>query len=185
MHHIYFEPQFGENWFTYADLYTTLVKISAENSKFVEVGSWKGKSSSYMCVEIINSGKKIDFYCVDTWLDSEEHKDSPDLNYLYDIFKSNMMPVEGYFNEIRMSSLEACAMFEDNSLDFVFLDADHSYSAIRNDILNWFPKVKVGGILAGHDYYPHENNSVYRAVVDTFSEGIPPIDDCFVIKKIF
>ena len=41
---------------------------------FVEIGSYKGRSSSYMAVEIVNSGKSITFDCVDTWKGSEEHQ---------------------------------------------------------------------------------------------------------------
>ena len=70
MNHIYQEEQFGQNWFTYPRLYTEMVTKFPSGSKFVEVGSWKGKSSAYMAVEIANSRKDINFYCVDHWLGS-------------------------------------------------------------------------------------------------------------------
>ena len=46
----------------------------------------------------------------------------------------------------------AAKKFEDGSLDFVFIDADHSYEGVRGDIELWLPKVKSGGLLCGHDY---------------------------------
>ena len=59
MEHIYNQLNFGEDWFTYPNLYSDMVKKFPSGSKFVEVGSWKGKSSSYITVEIINSNKNI------------------------------------------------------------------------------------------------------------------------------
>jgi hypothetical protein len=161
MDHIYENPNFGENWFTYPNLYSEMVSRFGDGSKFVEVGSWKGKSSAYMAVEIINSGKKIDFYCVDTWLGSVEHllddyKDG--INNLYDIFLENMKPLENFYNPIRTYSKNAANLFRDKSLDFVFIDASHEYEDVRDDILSWLPKVKEGGVIAGHDYYPYDYN---------------------------
>jgi hypothetical protein len=150
--HIYQDPQFGESWFTYPNLYSGMVERFSSGSKFVEVGSWKGKSSSYMAVEIINSGKEIDFYCVDTWKGGREHQDMEDIDELYSTFIDNMKPVEEYYSPMRMTSLEAASKFEDNSLDFVFLDGSHHYEDVKDDINAWFPKIKNGGVLAGHDY---------------------------------
>ena len=53
---------------------------------------------------------------------------------------------------IRQTSLDAVKPFEDNQLDFVYLDGDHSYEAARDDINAWYKKIKSGGCLAGHDY---------------------------------
>jgi hypothetical protein len=54
-----------------------------------------------------------------------------------------------------MTSVEAANLYEDNSLDFVCIDAAHDYESIKSDILAWLPKIKVGGMLAGDDYpYP-------------------------------
>ena len=151
--HIYKQSQFGENWFSYPNLYSDIVKKFPSGSKFVEVGSWKGKSSAYMAVEIANSNKNIEFYCIDTWEGSVEHEGMKELPKLYNIFLENMKPVDEYYFPLKISSLDACKKFKDNSLDFVFLDASHEYEDIKEDIEAWLPKVKIGGILAGHDYY--------------------------------
>lgn len=153
MHHIFHQSQFGEDWFTFPEVYQEMVRRFPSGSKFVEIGSWKGKSSAFMCVEIANSGKKIDFCCIDTFEGSVEHQNNPELPYLYDIFKSNMKPLEGYYRDMRMPSMEAVQKFENESLDFVFIDGSHEYEDIKDDIISWLPKVKRGGVLAGHDYY--------------------------------
>ena len=70
MNHFYEQIQ---GWFDFEDLYSDVVKTFPEESHFVEVGSWKGKSASFMAVEIHNSKKQIKFDCVDTWNGSVEH----------------------------------------------------------------------------------------------------------------
>jgi predicted O-methyltransferase YrrM len=49
-------------------------------------------------------------------------------------------------------SPEAAGLFADASLDFVYIDANHAYEAVRADLAAWWPKVRAGGIFAGHDY---------------------------------
>jgi len=184
--HIYEQPQFGENWFSYPGLYKDMVKKYPDNSTFVEVGAWKGKSAAFMCVEIANAKKKIDFVVVDTWEGSAEHKENPELFKLYDIFMDNMKPVEQYFRPMRMASLEAAQMFDDNSIDFVFIDASHEYQDVVNDLHAWYPKIKIGGTLAGHDYYLDQSTwgGVYKAVNEVFPNNHKCIDGyCFMVTK--
>ena len=207
INHIYHQPQFGEDWFTYPELYREMVKRFPSGSKFVEIGSWKGKSSAFMAVEIANSGKQIDFYCVDTFEGSVEHQNNPELPHLYNIFKNNMKPLEEYYQDMKMTSMEAVQKFDDQSLDFVFIDGSHEYEDIKNDIISWLPKVKKGGILAGHDYYfpPQPLNwrmsavsnsfeldqyynsnmsSAYRSVRETLgNDNVIATQDCYVYEK--
>ena len=56
---------------------------------------------------------------------------------------------------VNKSSMEASKDFLDNSLDFVFIDANHHYEFVVNDIAEWSKKVKPGGIVSGHDYSKH------------------------------
>ncbi len=60
-------------------------------------------------------------------------------------------------------SKEAVKEFKDESLDFVYIDANHNYEFVKEDIELWYPKVKIGGIIGGHDYGPHESG-VAKAV---------------------
>lgn len=177
------ETELGEKWFSYPNLYNKVVKHFPSGSKFVEVGSWKGMSSLYMATEIINSGKNIDFCCVDTWQGSLEHDGFENMETLYDIFLTNMKPVENYYSHIKNTSLESSKLFEDDSLDFVFIDASHEYEDVKNDILAWLPKVKDGGILAGHDYYVNTDwfPGVKKAVNEIF-DCFETDEDCFIVK---
>ena len=179
MEHIYQNKEFGQDWFTYPDLYKSMVEKFPSGSKFVEVGSWKGKSSSYMCVEIANSQKDIEFFCVDHFLGSVEHKGYEDLPQLYETFISNMKPVEKYYKVLKMTSTEAADTFEDASLDFVFIDAGHEYENVKSDIQAWLPKVKTGGVLAGHDISSSPVNEAVNEVLSEIKIG-ENRNDCWI-----
>lgn len=154
MNHIYQLPQFGENWFSYENFYKSMVEKFPSGSKFVEVGSWKGKSSAYLAVEIINSKKNITLDCIDTWQGSAEHQKDKYVksNSLYELFIENTSSLSSVINPIRLDSISASKKYEDNSIDFIFIDANHYYHDVKKDIEAWFPKVKIGGVIAGHDY---------------------------------
>jgi hypothetical protein len=127
----------------------------------VEVGCWKGQSIAYLGVEIINSGKDIRIFAVDTWKGSfnePSHMCDPFVktDMLYDLFRKNLEPLN---NEVslfacRGNSIDTVVIFQDDSLEVVFIDADHSYEAVSSDIQAWLPKVRPGYYLAGHDYCP-------------------------------
>ena len=72
---------------------------------------------------------------------------------------------------VRAWSLDAVNNFENQTIDFLYLDANHSYEACIQDLTAWYPKVKKGGIFAGHDYM--EGNGRGHGVkkaVDEFAE---------------
>jgi SAM-dependent methyltransferase len=74
---------------------------------------------------------------------------------------------------IRKTSMDALADFADNSLDYVYLDGDHSFRFAAEDIVEWSKKVRPGGIVAGHDYWntgPDKWNVVcqVKAVLDAY-----------------
>lgn len=147
MEHIYKNI---DGWFNFSSLYNDMVNYY-DNATFVEVGCWKGRSAAYMAVEIINSGKNIEFYCVDSWKgDAVGGVGKIDV---YEEFLQNMQPVIDRIKIIRELSVITSCKFENKSLDFVFIDASHDYESVKQDINAWFPKIKPGGTLAGHDYH--------------------------------
>lgn len=179
--HIYDQEQFGEDWFTYKQLYSDIVRKYPSGSTFVEIGSWKGKSSAFMATEIANSQKNIDFYCIDTWSGSTEHQNLENLNNLYNTFISNMNPLSNYYKPLKMPSAEASKYFKNSSIDFIFIDASHEYQDVKNDILTWLPKLTHKGTLAGHDY----NIDIFPGVVKAVIECLPTykvdtIQKCFI-----
>lgn len=169
MNHFYMNI---DGWFNFISIYKNVITNAVDGDHFVEVGAWKGKSTSFMAVEIANSNKKIIFDVIDTWEGSLEHKDI-DLvknNQLFSHFLQNMNPVINYINPKKLSSLDAAKTYEDNSLTFVMLDASHEYQDVKADILAWLPKIKSGGILAGDDYH-----HTWPGVVQAVQELLPDV----------
>ena len=91
-----------------------------------------------------------------------------DGNAIYTRFMENVAPVASAIVPMRMTTTQAASNFADGSVDFVFIDADHSYEAVKQDIQTWLPKVRHGGVLAGHDY--GWAGTVQRAVHETLGE---------------
>jgi cephalosporin hydroxylase len=157
------------NWFNWPSLYKNMVDRFGDNSHFVEIGSFKGGSAAFMAVEIINSGKNIKFDCIDLWSDFWD-SDSKDLKnntiYLnmYETFLNNIKPVSHIINPIRSDSHLASSLYNDNSLNFVYIDANHHYDYIKKDLQLWYPKIKKGGIFAGHDFINNKTCQVQQAV---------------------
>jgi beta-1,4-mannosyl-glycoprotein beta-1,4-N-acetylglucosaminyltransferase len=168
------------------EYYRKIVAQAKTGQHFVEVGSYKGRSSAFMAVEIALSGKQIQFDCVDTWKGSEEHqagemfedRDVVD-NRLYDVFLKNMELVKDYYRPVRATSLEAATLYEDNSIDMVFIDAAHDYDNVLADIKAWSPKVKSEGIISGHDWH---HPPIKQAVRETLGE-VSSIGSCWYVFK--
>jgi len=147
-------------WFDYQDIYSRMVTEANQKAHFVEIGVFYGRSAAYMIVEIANSGKDIRFDCID-----------PD-----DRFIRNLLSVADRYNPIVQASPTAADLYEDGSLDFVWIDGDHSEEAVRADINAWLPKVRNGGWLGGHDYDNVICPGVRVACMDLLSDHveIPP-----------
>tara|TARA_R110000765_G_scaffold53245_1_gene106906 strand:+ start:54 stop:713 length:660 start_codon:yes stop_codon:yes gene_type:complete len=179
-----------EGWWgdTDASLYARMVDRFNTGSHFVEIGSFKGRSSSCMAVEIINSNKDIRFDCVDTWSGSEEHQqdgvaeDSTVVaGDLFQKFLDNTKQFSEIIHPIRLPSQEAHTLYDEESLDFVFIDAAHDMRNVLKDICGWLPKVKRGGIIAGHDYgggHIGVNNAVDLYFKNIIKTEIQTFEDC-------
>ena len=172
MEHFYFTL---DGWFDFEDIYIFAVNVAPDIAHFVEVGAFLGKSTSFMAVEIAKSKKDIRFDVVDTWQGSIEHqtgalhaRSEVSDGTLYAQFRRNMKPVAHLLNPIQASSLEAAQRYKDGSLDFVFLDASHTYEDVKADIHAWRPKIKKGGYLGGHDFQID-----FPGVVQAVQEEIP------------
>lgn len=165
-----------EGWFSEDDaqIYKIAINRTTAPAQFVEIGSYKGRSAAFAAVEICNSNKAIKLDCIDIW--------QPNLMYGdldFESFKRNMQPVENYYKAIKMDSAQASNLYTDSSLDFVFIDADHSYEAVKQDIQTWWPKIKSNGMIGGHDEM-HE--PVSRAVKEIFG-NYQVIGNCWYVIK--
>ena len=149
-------------YFTWPDFYSHVADRVPHYSKIVEVGACCGQSAAYLGVELMNRKKACKFDLVDTF-DGRIHPDRSAASVRRVL--EPIAPVLG-------AMVEGCswlvpAGYENESLDAVFIDADHSYESVVKDIAAWTPKVKRGGIIAGHDFCV-DFSGVIRAVSEAF-----------------
>lgn len=119
----------------------------------VEVGVMRGEFSEVLCKGMPRLER---LYCVDPWTVYERYNDFRDqgkLDVNYDITAQRLASFPATLR--RKFSVDAAKDFEDGSLDFVYLDGNHEFSALAADLFAWTPKIKSGGIISGHDLYRH------------------------------
>jgi len=170
--HIY---QNIEGWFSFQKFYSDIIAELKTGSRIVEVGTYKGCSFSYLVIEALNSGKKFDIWGVDAcpWEDVERD------------FNKNMESLKGNFQtKFGGDSFVRAAEFEDESIDFVFIDAGHLTHEVLADMDAWYPKVKSNGIFAGHDYFPGSWDSVVTAVHQWMGDRKFAVSEgCWIYQK--
>lgn len=121
----------------------------------VEIGVDKASFSNHVL-----SKTNIDmYYCIDTWQDDFGSDYRPEFfNKDGDIrFNEAYNTIKEYVDSkravlIKSTGLEASKDFGTETIDFCYIDGDHSLGGIYTDIVAWTPKVKIGGIISGHDY---------------------------------
>ncbi len=173
-----------DGWFNFQDIYTEMVNNASDGDHFVEIGVWKGCSSAYMGVEIYNSNKNIIYDAIDCFDVTTEFGEEG--KHIYNEAKYNLKSLieKGIINLIKGYSEDVSKNYEDESISFCFIDAAHDYDSVKNDILTWLPKVKVGGVLAGHDYDEYHIES-HNAVNDTLGkENVVMRGTSFFYRKI-
>ncbi len=118
-----------------------------------KVGAEIGTDTGSYAREICEKVPGVKLFCIDPWLaytEADVVKDQQTADHLYEKTKELLSPFD--CEVIRKTSMEAVRDFEDNSLDFVFIDGNHEYSYVLEDIIEWTKKVKPGGFIYGHDY---------------------------------
>lgn len=130
-----------------------LPRILTENSlegKGVEIGVFKGQFSKH-----ILENWKGKLYLIDPWRGVENYIDASNHSNHPTAYSDTMNSISGYEDRaimMRCLSSQAVDFFEDESLDFVYIDGNHSYEHVKEDMDLWFPKLKKGGLFSGHDY---------------------------------
>ena len=162
------------------------------NMLIAEIGTWKGCSASIMARRLQKVGGQL--FVIDHWKGSNGFQKEASNRDVYSIFKSNMV-AENLWDIVHplvMDSKTASKIFRDDILDFVYIDGDHSYEAVKLDISSWLPKLKVNGVMVGHDYYEPDHPrrqghpGVTQAVKELFSDDYSVMDDSCIwyhIKK--
>mgnify|MGYP003327644338 CR=1 FL=1 len=166
-------------WFTFEDVYDFVSNKLGENSNFLEIGVFEGKSIIYLAEKVKEKKKKINLFALDSFTGSENDESMKKhacnsvggnlyLKFLNNLIKCN---VANLVTPLIGRSEIVCSVFPDDFFDFIYIDAAHDYDSVKEDLTNWYPKLKINGIIAGHDYVPNSlNNEVVMAVNDFFRE---------------
>lgn len=147
-------------WFDFPEVYDAAVKSARPGAVFVELGCYLGKSAAYMLLAIRDSGKAITFNSYDTFKGSPTEPSHLEEvakhgGSLLDAARANLARCcgpDGPYALVEADSVQAATLYADQSVDFCYIDADHTEAAVARDIEAWLPKMRPGGILAGHDY---------------------------------
>lgn len=117
----------------------------------VEVGTHRGDFAACL----LQSWQGNILYCVDHWLSNYDPTDPAALGDRESDYRQairNLRRYKGRYEILHKPSDKAVSEFSNSTLDFVYIDALHTYEAVLNDLRLWWPKVRGGGILAGHDF---------------------------------
>ena len=146
-------------WLPGEDIPELIAHIS--NPIGIEIGTAEGITTEYL----LSSISDLKLYGIDPYTDYIDWDDrQPDQIGNKEQFLAKTEMYSDRFIHIKKSSNDVVDMFEDESVDFIFIDGDHSYNQVLKDCINYWPKVKIGGILIGHDFSKIED--VNKAVND-------------------
>lgn len=131
-------------WLNALNLKGEMAEIGCARGSFARtvLSQWKGKK----------------YHMIDPWAVQEE-----------EVYRERQPTIEGYedqyqdcltlakdderVNIIRELSVESASKFKKGQLDCAYIDGNHAYGVVMTDMDTWWPKVKIGGIMGGHDYY--------------------------------
>jgi len=153
----------------------------------VELGVSQGNTTCYLASKLSNLKK---LYAIDPWC---QYKDGvgklggfteriaqenyeitiKNINKLSDIDKSKI-------EIVKRTSLESFTFFPERSIDFIYIDADHSYHSVLLDLESWYPKIKKNGLIFGHDI---NVTSVRMAIIDFLSDQKIDFNKLHILKN--
>jgi hypothetical protein len=119
-----------------------------------EIGVQKGEFTAFL----LSAWRQCtEFHAIDLWRQQKSYKDSANIDNveqenLYQLTRTRLQNFEKIIVYHRNYSNLVVKEIKDNSLDFIYVDARHDYVAVTEDLTLYWPKLKDGGIMAGHDY---------------------------------
>jgi hypothetical protein len=142
-----------------------------------EVGVFRGDTSAGLLGALPDLEQLI---CVDPWVELEEFK-AHCPNKAGAVYNADWALIRARFKErvlepyrervlvLNMFSVDAAGLLPNGMLDFAFIDGNHGYEYVREDVIAWWPKVKRGGLMAGDDYQNKPTYGVIKAVNELFN----------------
>lgn len=170
MEHFYYNIEGWSSEEEQGELLKTILPLVKNNSKLkiAEIGVYQGRGTAMWNTMLINEGVDYEYMAIDHFEGSSEHDKT--INY-HEITLDNLKPILNKITIIKNNSISECKNYDDEYFDIVYIDASHEYEFVIEDIKNWLPKVKKGGVICGDDYvtgWP----GVVQAVNEVFGDKI-------------
>src|SRR3990167_1405472 len=153
-----------------------MAKLFAELN--FNIGAEVGVENGYYSKVLLEANPKLQLYGIDPWsagayepgwhaVDSEQSKYDQRYQTAINLLKPYNSTI------IRKGSMDALNDFEDNSLDFVYIYANHDFPNFVNDLHNWRKKVRIGGIVSGHDYavFSYKKANHVKRALDAYARS--------------
>jgi len=131
--------------------HTDLVRLWAElgYNRGAEIGVDRGRYSEQIC----QANPGVQLYCVDPWIVYGGYIEMRLQDRLNSNMRATVRRLKPFGCIVKQAfSMDAVKEFEDGSLDFVYVDGNHTYEYVVQDIAEWSRKVRSGGMVSGHDY---------------------------------
>lgn len=157
------------------------------NGVVVELGVFAGRSTAVMAP--ICQRNSSQYYAIDNFCGGGDppdratrHQQERDIRIL---FNANMteMQLSSFIDVHKLDSAESASIFQDKTVDFCFIDADHTAIAVQKDIDAWWPKIRINGILGGHDYPSPPLQKVVRRFAEINQTQIMVRGRCWAIRR--
>ena len=139
--------------------------------KGAEIGVERGMYSEVLC----KANSNLHLCCIDPWksaaYESYTTEGKAAQTHFDNCYKETKKRLALYnCTIIRKTSMATLKKFKDNSLDFVYIDGNHDFVHVAQDIHYWLQKIRVGGILSGHDYadFPYHKFNHVKRVIDAY-----------------
>ena len=147
----------------------------------LEVGAYMGESTMMFA----STGMFNTINVIEPFKGEEEFNDM--FMYDWDVVESEFNTNTRFFDNINLYkdySYNVVDKFEDKSIDFIYIDAEHTYDSLKRDLELYLPKLKPNGIIAGHDYNEWIWPEVVKAVHEKFGNEVSEFMDTSWIVKL-
>jgi hypothetical protein len=143
------------------------------NEMELKVGAEIGVQTGGFSYHILNN-TNLFMYLVDPWVwisgyDDVSNVENKIQEQRLQITRDTLSSFVNRYKILRMFSINAVQEFQDNFLDFIYIDANHDYKHVLEDLNAWYPKIRPGGLISGHDYLDSGLNFGVRSAVLDFT----------------
>jgi len=162
------------------------IKKLGANVTGIELGVWTGHNLAHLLDECNNISMLYGIDPYEPYQDWNRYIDENVMNNAYQTALNNMSFFPGRCQLLKTTSLNASQKFSNSSIDFIFIDGDHSYECCYDDLNLWYKKIRRGGLFSGHDFsLPGVNKALLQFRTENNITGffkVIPNDVWFWIK---